>query len=316
MESCGLGNEQAPVSVLLLAYNHEPYIEESIQGILNQVFDGGIELLIGEDASSDQTLKICLKYQSRYPQLIRVLTDEKNVGMHANFRRLWEAARYPYVAFCEGDDYWSDPYKLQKQVSFLRQHPECSMCGTYTQKVAADEQGIWKPVGILRPSVIRETYAFADLIPEYTFHFSSILLLKNAVTFPDWLQSVYCVDRPLYLLATQAGKRAGLIPEITSVYRLHSGGNWSAISLEKKARNGTDLFHKMREFFEKEYRDLFNQTLSHILFYYLSEALQRKEFSLARKLYWQSIAHGKFCCSPAESKRRLKVLLRLYLLRR
>jgi len=115
------------VSVKMLTYNHEQYIPQAIEGVLIQKTDFPIELIVGEDRSTDYTREIVLKHQKKYPEIIRVITSEKNVGAWRNSLRTGNACRGKYIAFCEGDDYWTDPYKLQKQVDYLEKHPECGL---------------------------------------------------------------------------------------------------------------------------------------------------------------------------------------------
>ncbi len=103
----------------MITYNHEPYIAQAIKGVLSQETDFPMELIIGEDCSTDRTREIVLEFQRRYPEMIRVLFSEKNVGMHKNFRRTALAARGKYIAFCEGDDWWHRKDKLKTQVPAL-----------------------------------------------------------------------------------------------------------------------------------------------------------------------------------------------------
>ncbi|NCC99035.1 MAG: glycosyltransferase [Bacteroidia bacterium] len=115
------------LSVVTITYNHEPFIAKTIEGVLMQQVNFPIELIIAEDCSTDGTRAICQRYAEQYPDLIRLITSESNVGAVANERRAILAARGKYIAFCEGDDYWTDPLKLQKQVDFLELHPEYSV---------------------------------------------------------------------------------------------------------------------------------------------------------------------------------------------
>lgn len=133
--------ESAPyplVSIRTSAYNHSAYIRQCIEGVLSQKTSFPIEYIIGEDYSSDGTREIVFEYAQKYPNIIRVVTADYNVGMSANGRRCIEKCRGKYMAICEGDDYWIDPYKLQKQVDFLESNPEYGMCYTkakiYNQK--------------------------------------------------------------------------------------------------------------------------------------------------------------------------------------
>lgn len=117
------------VSVHMITYNHEPYIRQAIEGVMMQKTDFEFELIIGEDASQDKTREICFEYQKKYPDKIRVLWWHENVSkLGGNSRRNMARCRGEFIAFCEGDDYWTDPLKLQKQVDVMRQHPDVGFC--------------------------------------------------------------------------------------------------------------------------------------------------------------------------------------------
>jgi glycosyltransferase involved in cell wall biosynthesis len=112
------------VSVVMITYNHEFYIPEAIEGVVRQKTSFPVELIIAEDCSSDATRMVIRKYAERYPELIRLIVSEKNVGAHANLLRAESLVRGKYIAYCEGDDYWHNPSKLQKQVVFLEGHED------------------------------------------------------------------------------------------------------------------------------------------------------------------------------------------------
>ena len=116
------------VSVYMLAYNHEKYLQQAIDGVMEQRTDFEYELVIAEDCSTDGTRRICFENQARYPDRIRVLWSEENVGMGRNGDRARAACRGEFVAICEGDDYWVNPLKLQKQVDLMRRHPTAGIC--------------------------------------------------------------------------------------------------------------------------------------------------------------------------------------------
>jgi glycosyltransferase involved in cell wall biosynthesis len=114
-------------SVQMLSYNHEPYIARAIEGVINQKTDFPFELVIGEDCSTDKTRQIVLEYQEKYPDIINVISSNNNVGMFQNCLRTEKACRGKYIAYCEGDDYWHHPLKLQMQVDYLESHPDYGM---------------------------------------------------------------------------------------------------------------------------------------------------------------------------------------------
>lgn len=115
------------VSVCMITYNQEPFIAQAIESVVRQKADFRFELIIGEDCSTDDTSKIALRYQQAFPDLIRIITSEENVGAAKNCDRTVRAGQGRYIAYCEGDDYWQDPYKLQKQADYLTSHPECGV---------------------------------------------------------------------------------------------------------------------------------------------------------------------------------------------
>lgn len=126
-ESRGAYMTRPLVSVKMITYNHEPFIAQAIEGVLQQNTNFPFELVIGEDCSTDGTRQIVHEYQKKHPGIIRVITSDKNVGMKKNGLRTLKACQGKYIAFCEGDDYWHSPEKMQKQADYLEQHPECGM---------------------------------------------------------------------------------------------------------------------------------------------------------------------------------------------
>lgn len=130
-------------SVLVPVYNHGPYLREALQGIVQQVFDGPFEVLVGDDASTDGSGAIALEFATRYPGLVKVVQRPRNVGMHANHQDLVARAQGEFIAYCEGDDYWHAPDKLQRQVDVLRAHPEVGAVHTDFDRIVPAGNG-WK----------------------------------------------------------------------------------------------------------------------------------------------------------------------------
>lgn len=133
------------VSVLMPAYNHGKYIRHAIESFLAQR-QVDAELLIGNDASTDDTLQIAQEYASLHPDKIRVISNPRNLGLIGNYRSLVEHSSARYLAILESDDYWTDPLKLNRQVAWLEGHPECGL--VFTSGEFVDEAG--KPVGVKR----------------------------------------------------------------------------------------------------------------------------------------------------------------------
>jgi glycosyltransferase involved in cell wall biosynthesis len=213
------------VSVLLVTYNHAPYIAHCVESVLAQVFDGGLELLIGEDCSTDSTRSILQEFVRRAPDRIRILPRDRNLGLAANLRSAWPECRGDYIAMLEGDDYWTDPHKLQKQVAALDAHPGWSMCFHRVQ--VTNEAG--RPP-ILEPqedNVPVET-GLADIIRRnYVGNVSTMYRRSVLPEIPEALQRMVQQDWPLHTLHAEHGL-IGYLPEVMGVWRHHAGSLWSS----------------------------------------------------------------------------------------
>ena len=132
------------VSVCMTTYNHEHYIAEAIESVITQRVNFALEIVIGEDCSTDNTLAICRDYQARYPEIIRIVARENNIGMHANYRRTIEACSGKYIAMLDGDDYFTDPDKLQMQVDAL-ESTGAAMCYTRSERRSDSDSAIYPP---------------------------------------------------------------------------------------------------------------------------------------------------------------------------
>lgn len=119
--------ESPLVSICCISYNHERFIRKALEGFVNQKTSFPFEIVISDDCSSDGTRAIITEYASKYPEIFRDVSPKENLGVSRNFIHVQKEAKGKYVAFCEGDDYWTDAQKLQKQVDFLESHPDYSV---------------------------------------------------------------------------------------------------------------------------------------------------------------------------------------------
>jgi glycosyltransferase involved in cell wall biosynthesis len=127
------------LSVCIITYNHEKYLKDCIEGAINQKVNFNYEIVIEDDCSSDNTFQICSDYVSKYSNLIKYKRKKKNIGMIGNWNATINDCSSKYIAICEGDDYWTDPYKLQKQVDFLENNQEYVLCCTSYNILIGDE---------------------------------------------------------------------------------------------------------------------------------------------------------------------------------
>lgn len=131
------------LNVLMITYNHEKYIEQSVLSVLNQKTDFEYNIIIGEDCSTDSTRSILLNLKDKYPDKINLLLQETNVGARKNLRMVEELCKAPFIACLEGDDYWTSEDKLQKQVDFLKTNKEYSAC-VHGINIIDEDNNDWK----------------------------------------------------------------------------------------------------------------------------------------------------------------------------
>jgi len=125
---CQILNDNPVVSIVCITYNHEPYLRKALDGFLMQKISFPLEIILAEDCSTDGTRKICEEYAAKYPDKIKYIYRDHNVGYNENEYEAMCAATGKYIAYCEGDDYWTDSNKLQKQIDFLESHLDYSVC--------------------------------------------------------------------------------------------------------------------------------------------------------------------------------------------
>jgi glycosyltransferase involved in cell wall biosynthesis len=166
------------VSVRIITYNHEKYIGSALDSVLMQEVNFPYEIVIGEDCSTDNTRKILLEYKERHPDLIRLLLHEKNTGIHYNIRQTVATCRGRYMAMLDGDDYWTDPHKLQKQVDFLDNNPGCPLC--FHSVEVRHEDG--RPSRLYNQGRLDRFLNTADLLHTCLIHNSSKLVRADLLT--------------------------------------------------------------------------------------------------------------------------------------
>lgn len=234
---------QPRVSVVMLAYRHERYLEQAVQSVVSQNADFPFELLIGEDCSPDGTRELSQRLAQQHPDRIRLFLNEKNLGALENARRVYNACKGEFIAICEGDDYWSDPNKLRRQVAALDSHPE--WCGCFHRTLVIDESGSsedsYFPITIPPDEVSLDSIAAENCIPT-----CSVMYRRRIVpVLPEWFSALALADWPMNILYAAYGP-FGYLNEVMSVYRRHGSGIWSTLN----AATGTD--HSLRALFAAE----------------------------------------------------------------
>ncbi|MFD0977929.1 glycosyltransferase [Salinimicrobium gaetbulicola] len=221
------------VSVFMLTYNQEEFISQAIDGVLSQKTSFKYQLVIGEDCSTDGTREICQKYAEAHPEKIKLILNDENIGLGANYVKTYAACRGKYVAICDGDDYWTDPLKLQKQVDFLESNSDYDVIFTNNENLY--------PAGkkhVRNISKIPGTSSFRELV--FGNYIASVTVLfrkrKLSAFLEDLIKDLPYGDWPTYLWVTKEGGKIHFLNDVTSVYRKDSGT--SAVLRRSKSRIG------------------------------------------------------------------------------
>ncbi len=235
-------NQLVPeVSVAISTYNHGQYIEQTILSALAQQTSFRFEIVIADDQSNDGTTAICKHYEGIYPAIIRVLDNEFKYGQSKNLERAVQHSRGKYIAYCEGDDYFTDLLKLQRQFDFMEKHSDVTVC--FHRIVSVDEMGhIIEQQNIERTPVIYESEKLIHLFAPTP----SLFFRKNAVDFPPEFHEVKSTDAFLFALLADKGKGADL-GFIGAAYRKHPDGLFNRMNKLDRYEQTLHTRLKMKE---------------------------------------------------------------------
>lgn len=239
-------NPEARCSVLTLTYNHAPYIAQAIESVLMQETDFPVRHIIVDDGSDDGTRDIVLEYAAKHSQVVPIFRPLRAkpwpCGPNGNVRILFESARTEYVALCDGDDYFTDVKKLQKQVDFLDAHKDCALCFhivRVTYEDDPDDVYFYPPVQGL-PRGIRPFYYLSDLVKCNLIQTNSVMYRwRFRSGLPNWFRLCLTpADWYWHLLHAELGK-IGFINEEMSVYRRHKGGIYNLSKTDRLKHRAT-----------------------------------------------------------------------------
>lgn len=259
-------DEKVMVSINCITYNHGSYISKALDSFLMQKTNFKFEIIIGEDCSTDNTRSIVESYQKKYPDKIKLITSDKNVGARNNSRRVFNASQGKYIAACEGDDYWIDEYKLQKQFDYMEQNSECGLVFNNT-KYLDDRTGeisireVVEEKKYLVEDVIRNG---GDFIPTASIMYRKEIMVEP----PEFYIKASVGDYPLQILCATYG-HVYCISDFMSVYRTNVQGSWTTntqfkkITKEKLIDNELKLINildMVNVHYNKNYDQVINET--------------------------------------------------------
>lgn len=263
------------VSVVCTAYNHEKYIRDCIEGFLMQKTDFSYEVLINEDASTDSTAEIIKEYEEQFPDIIKPIYQKEN--QYSKKVGLWRTILFPrakgkYIAICEGDDYWTDPLKLQRQVDFLESNPDFSLC-FHNAWVVFQNSGH----KVLFKDLRSGEYTGEDILKEWTVPTASVVFRKDQfdkrhLSNPRFLFS----DIILFLTLAESGKLMAFSQPM-SAYRRHEGGISFGRNNVKRLKLIIQHHKEIGKAFSRKYRTVEKKNIGNAYFQLSNEYLRRND---------------------------------------
>jgi glycosyltransferase involved in cell wall biosynthesis len=282
------------VSVCLITYAHAKYLETCLQNILNQEVNFDYEIIIGEDCSPDQTAQIVEKYAVQFPEKIKAFIRPQNVGAKINFLHCFFECKGEYIVHIEGDDYWTDPKKLQTQVDFLDANPNASACFHNAEIIFEDGSGF-------APELInkldqKKWIKSADFLGKKETWFmataSVMMRSKYVQTLPEWFLKSKSGDIPLYVILAEQGP-IGYIDRIMSVYRKNEGGMSYTDSEQSEVflNNRIFMYSKINEYTRFKYKVLIQNIIYEYLLLKVLSKKNQKNYLRKLAFFFQALAY-------------------------
>lgn len=295
------------LSIVCITYNQSKYISQCIDSFIMQKCDFDIEVLIHDDCSTDGTKEIIKEYAKKYPNIIKPFFEEENQYTKGNIikviKNLYSRCIGKYIAICEGDDYWCDEYKLQKQVDFMEAHPDYALC-YHPCKILYEERAEQKP-DCWGTSSTKNPQPYYNLlkannIPANSVMYRTEYLKQELFDYPD---DIYPPDWFTHISVAQHGK-IGYLPDVMYVYRWHSQGISHTTSDNpakeihlkygiREVNFSYAVWNKVKDRYPQYYNEIFVPMLRDVYIAYLSES-KLDEINILHQKYSQYFKDIKF----------------------
>lgn len=306
MTSMMSGSSIPFVSVWMCTYNHAEYIAEAIEGVVGQCTDFPFRLFISDDASTDGTRELCLEYQRRYPDMIELILPEENTNIRVVLDELYPrclGSGAKYIAMCEGDDYWTDPHKLQKQVDVMEADPSISLV-LHRQNVVVEEAP--EKNFITRNACGRQRFGIEEALRTPPWGFTASMVYRNPGKLPEWFRGAFSGEIALLIWNASLGD-VFFMDDIMSVYRRHQNG----ISVQRrKAGMGVAIGHLYR--MAKRYlgiKKYFNGKYDHILDPIILDWLENAMRQAFATREWSLLGKSMVCSAVEYPMATMRILL-------
>lgn len=231
------------VSVAMRTFEHRPFVAQAIESVLIQDAPFQFELVIGEDCSADGTREVVERYAERFPRQVRTVLPAENVGHGEILRRVLESTRGRFVAYLDGDDYWTSTAKLRRQVDYLEAHGECASC-FHDASLVYDAAGT--PSGVTTPGLAEASFGLEDILTECFVPSPAMMFRREIVAeLPAWAFESAWIDWLIHIRCAERGP-LGYIAEPLAAYRVHEGGMFSALDRISQIEEDLRFYEQLR----------------------------------------------------------------------
>ena len=283
------------VSVLIITYNQKKFIRQAVDSVLAQQTTFPIEILVGDDFSSDGTREIIQEYERQHPGLVKGVLHPRNMGKNGgiNFLETLKRAEGEYYALMDGDDYFTDPLKLQKQADLLDANPDYSM--VFHNALITYEDG--SPSHVLNGPETKPFYTIEDLIGEEEIWFmaTSSTMYRNSIReYPAWFRESVSGDIPRLILKAKKGK-IGYIPDVMSVYRKNSNGTSFSDKYDDAVflKNRIDMYSNINRELNFQYDGLLKKNIARYYRMMMNSRQYRRSYGAKLRLMTQYYSLAK-----------------------
>jgi len=281
----------AKVDVAMATYNHAAYIRQAMDSVIAQQTDFHVRLVVGDDCSTDGTQEIIREYAERYPGRVEAVLSSEHAGFpsaRSVVRRIFQRCTAPFLALLDGDDYWTDPSKLARQVAILHKNPEVAL--VFHPAVVRDEHGGREQPQLLGPLQIKDRYTLDDLIEQIAVIPTNSVLYRNLHSgrFPDWVWTVPLLDFALHALHALHGP-AAYLREPLSAYRVHGGAFWAVRAREARIRDSIGVYRTLGRKLQLTDRPAYGHTLARM---HLTLASDLRGLGRRRAAAWATAVAG------------------------
>lgn len=270
-----------------MTYNHEKYLADALEGFVMQKTNFPFVAVVIDDFSTDGTADILRQYEAKYPDIIKaVYLQENYYSQHKSKKPFLDPydSQSKYIAICEGDDYWTDPYKLQKQVDYLETHEDCVMCChaaniEINAKIEGNDRRHTNECDLTTDEVIAGTGLYVAMAS--TIYKNSAI--PSGEARPQWWKMADVGDYPLHIYGTLIGK-LHYFPEIMSVYRYQRPGSWTEANTKQKNLKHEEIEYSWFMELDKVTTYMYHRSICTAMFGYAADLYINRRITFAKYL--------------------------------